>query len=156
MTYFARVDRARVDRAFLTAVAHSGNLFGISAGIETQSQVNVLMGKLQPGAAVRIPTVPGGTFVYTLVGALQFNNGDATIAEHMLAIVASGSDHIALHNAGAAPARFLFGNGARIDEPWVKLLTHNGFFLCRDEDEARRQERILQTVGLDAYGSQPE
>jgi hypothetical protein len=57
-------------------------------------------------------------------------------------------------NTGAAEAKFVFGNGTRVEEPWVKLLTQNGFFVARDETEAKGEEEISKKVGLVTYGTQ--
>ena len=47
---------------------------------------------------------------------------------------------------------FVFGWGARIEEPWVKLLTHNGFFLALSLEAAQRQEKIFLEQGMTSYG----
>jgi redox-sensitive bicupin YhaK (pirin superfamily) len=129
-----------------------GKAFGIDSDVETHSPITVLMGRLLSGGHVSIPTIPGGTFFYALNGAVTAN--DQEVPEKTLAIVESGSDDLHLRNSGAGEVRFIFGNGARIEEPWVKLLTQNGFLLARDEAEAKRQEAISKKVGLSKYGSQ--
>ncbi len=126
-------------------------MFGVDSGVETHSAVNVLLIRLEAGATIQIPTIPGGTFIFGPSGA-GIIDGHTLVPEKTLAVIESGFGEIALRNIGANSANYIFANGSRIDEPWVKLLTSNGFFLCRDEEEAKRQDSILKSVGVEKYG----
>jgi hypothetical protein len=59
---------------------------------------------------------------------------------------------VKVSNESEKPARLIFANGSRIEEPWVKLLSQNGFLIARDLEEAKRQEAISKEVGLAKYG----
>lgn len=131
----------------------AGSFRGIGAtNVTTETPMTVLMVKLNAGAKLALPTMAGGCFLYGLTTELKVNES-CVVPRRVLAVVASGTDELVVANVdSAATAHFIFANGARVDDPWVKLLTGGGFLLARDEAEALRQEALFKKVGLNSYG----
>lgn len=127
-----------------------GEAFGRKSPVVTATPITMVFGNLDPDATIELPALGGGTFIFVADGALKAQ--ETEIPTHNLAILEGGPGKVIARNIGKEAARFIYGSGERIDEPWVKLLTHNGFILCRDLEEARRQEEILKRVGLENYG----
>jgi redox-sensitive bicupin YhaK (pirin superfamily) len=129
-----------------------GSLFGIDAGLpDTGVKSNIVMAKLQPGCSLTLPVFPGGCFVYP-VGDSSVRVEETDVPTKQLAVLEDFSGEIVVQNTGKADARFVFANAERINEPWVKLLTQNGFLIAKDKDEALRQEQLSKQLGLDKYG----
>lgn len=128
-----------------------GKMFDRDAGLSTETTINVVFGKLDAKAGVTLKTFVGGCFVYVLEGELSINDR-TTVGERTLAIVEDGDADLRLTAQSSGGAKYIFANGERIDEPWVKLLTHNGFLIAKDEAEALHQEQIVNKVGLHRYG----
>lgn len=53
------------------------------------------------------------------------------------------------HSPGAnSPLELFLGAGVKMDdEPWVKLLGHNGFIIAKDESDAQRVMSKIDEVG---------
>ncbi len=135
------------------ALVALGSLFGRQSEIRTDVKINVAMLRLAPAASVRIPVfASGGCFVYAAESEVQA--AETKVAEKDLAILEQDLTEIVVANKSAKEAKIVFANGERIDEPWVKLLTQNGFIIEKDEAEAKRQEEIIKKVGLEDYGQE--
>lgn len=140
-------------------------MFGQDAEIPTDVRTNVVMAKIQPGARMKLPVFDGGCFVYPIESSLQVEG--TAVPEKQLAILNHFSGEIVIENSGKIEAKVIFGNAERIEgtkdrwffllshfekEPWVKLLTQNGFLIARDEAEAKHQEELSKKQGLAKYG----
>ena len=130
-----------------------GSAFGADSKVETESHILVVMAELEAGGSIEFETVEGGAFVYPMSGELTID-GNSVVAARHLAILTSAAGKVSVQNTSPKDKmRLVFGNGKTVDEPWVKLLTHNGFLIARNLDAARKQEEIIKQVGLDKYGS---
>lgn len=128
-----------------------GKMFDRDAGITTETPMNVVFGKLAAKSSVTLKTMFGGCFVYVVEGELMLNER-TLVPEKTLAILDEGDADLQLQ--AMLDSKYVFGNGERVEESWVKLLTHSGFLIASDEIEALRQEEIVKKVGLQHYGRQ--
>lgn len=52
-------------------------------------------------------------------------------------------------DAADSPLQIFLGAGMKLDEPWVKLLGHNGFIIAKDEIEAEKVMAKIDERGKD-------
>lgn len=93
-----------------------------------------------------IPTQAGDdvAFVYVRRGDVTVNG--APLREGDVAAFQTHVEHIHLESMDAV---CLVGAGASIDEPWAKLLGHNGFVVAATPDEAQTaMDRVVTQFGL--------
>ena len=129
-----------------------GSILGIDSPIITETPVNLFMGHLDAGSTTEIKTIFGGGFLYCVNGQLTIDE-TLIVSAHQVAVLTSADGKITISNTSKETVKYVFGNGSRIEEPWVKLLTHNGFLLAANLEAAREQEKIIERVGVEHYGN---
>lgn len=92
---------------------------------------------LAPGddATITLPASQRAGFAYTRGGAAHVA-GVAVTADHVAELAPDGSP-LVIEASDDRGADLLLGVGAPLDEPWVKLLGHDGFVVAPSEDAAR-------------------
>lgn len=132
-----------------------GEMFGRASPVETETKLNVAILSLVPGAIAEVPHVHGGgCFLYCRTGGpVSLNESTSMLEAGEIAVVQQKQgEHLRIANTGQEECTLVFGNGEKIDEPWVKLKTHNGFLIASTLEEALQQENIIKKVGLENYG----
>jgi redox-sensitive bicupin YhaK (pirin superfamily) len=85
-------------------------------------------------------------FVYARTGSVRL--GDATLEQGQMAVLTAEGEVLELAAAHDAGADALVGTGAPLDEPWAKLLGHEGFVVGADADAVEAL--------MDRYADDPE
>ncbi|MCH8203025.1 MAG: pirin family protein [Proteobacteria bacterium] len=135
-----------------------GHPFGDKSAstVVTPTPVNIITGTLKPNGSLDIgDTCAGGAFFYPFSAEANVQVSDSeTVKSRHVAIFdeASGGTIKFKNESGTDEVEFVCGWGARIEEPWVKLLTHNGFFLARSLEAAQLQEKLFLEQGITSYG----
>ena len=119
----------------------------MAAGFSRQRRLG---SKTQTSAVLPTPDSHRTGFVYVREGAIAL--GEHTIAARQVAVLGDGAT--LEPTASDTDADFLVGTGAPLDEPWTKLLGHNGFVIASDEAEADALLQAYEARGP-AFGQLP-
>ena len=95
---------------------------------------------------VAVPATQTAGFVFTRAGSVTL--AEEHIPEDHVALLDEPPHALRITAAGGGPAQVIIGLGAPHDEPWAKLLGHNGFVVAGDEAAAAAK--------LDAYAREGE
>jgi len=127
-----------------------------ASAVVTPTPLNIITGTLKPNGSLEIEdTSAGGAFLYPFSAGVRVQVSDSeTVKSRHVAIFddASGGVIKVRNESSTDEVEFVCGWGTRIEEPWVKLLTHNGFFLARSLEAARLQEKLFLEQGMTSYG----
>jgi len=124
--------------------------------VVTPTPLNIITGTLKPNGSLDIgDTCAGGAFFYPFSAEanVQVSDSETVRSRHVAIFDEASGGRIKFKNeSGTDEIEFVCGWGARIEEPWVKLLTHNGFFLARSLEAAQLQEKLFLEQGITSYG----
>ena len=89
-------------------------------------------------------------YIYTYTIGLSVC-GTALAAREVAVLVLSPGEGIEVKAAAGSPADAYVATAAELDEPWVKLLGHNGFLIAGTEGEAEALMQLYAECG-DTFG----